>query len=1315
MPQPDHYVRQILAKLHENPGGTALISRGEPVRAGDLAASVETAAAAMHRHGIGPGSLVAVLTDPNTAATLLLRWAANLLGATVVHIRGVNAVNPDEELPLAVQREILASTRPAMLAVDPANVERARSLCAPLGAAPLVAALGPAGDAVDLTAGASSFDPQMVRDGDVAVVMFTSGSTGRPKGVSWSFRVKNEMAQAQAAHGQRVTLLITAPLTHSGGSSADDTMVTGGLVVLHHGFDPAAVLAAIGAHRISRLVLGSPQVYALAAHPDTDRTDLSSLREVFYTGSPASPERLAEAAKIFGPVLMQVYGTSETGLISLLLPHEHLDAGLRRTVGRPPAAVQVDIRDPDTGEALPTGQAGEVCVTGRWRMERYWNEPELTAAAIRDGHVRTGDIGHLDEDGYLHLHGRLADVMKVNGIKAYPDAVERALMDHPAVAQAAVFGVEDTNRVERIVAVVALRDGEHVDVATLREHVAVVLSPSHVPAEIEFRDALPVTGPGKPDRGLLRADVTAVVTRRVRAEQEARERLRAELATVEPTLVGTPSPDDPVLVELPGAVGQEIVAYARGAGTPARDVVHAAYAVVLSWLTGQDHVAFGGDDPRDGVLARVTAGDAFADLVAAVRQVRRIRDLAATSPLFDTAVLVLPEHADVRAHRPGTGTNLVVAAQPVGDGLRLAGWHRPGIDAGAVLGMLATVLRAAGADPGTPVGRLPMAAEPQRRQLLDDWSHGAPGPERQVLTALLDRPVRESPDAVAVVTATGTISYAALSGRANRLACLLRARGAAPGTLVALALPRSADLITAVLAVARTGAAFLVVDPGYPAERIAFMLSDARPVLVCTSSAAATALPADGTTLVLDDPAVRSAWERASDPAGDAPPPALTDVAYVVYTSGTTGRPKGVAVTHSGLSALTRAMVDGMDLRPGSRLLQFASPSFDAFVAELLGAFGAGSALVVAGDTALAGEALAGVLADCHVDRVLLPPVAAGSIGPDDAPAVRGMMTAGEACPADLAARWASGRHLVNAYGPTEVTVCATVSDPLTGEGTPPIGRPIAGTTTYVLGPGLQPAPPGVTGELYVAGDGVALGYLGRPGLTAARFVADPFADDGSRMYRTGDLVSWSPEGTLFFHGRRDEQVKLYGHRIELGEVEAVLSGHPAVGRAVASVRQVAPGRSQLVVHVVPADGVAPDGAELREYAAGKLPAFMVPAAVVFTDAFPVTPAGKLDRRALPEPAAATARPAAGLTTAQRAFRAIFMDLLSVPDAQADSNFFQLGGDSMLAVTLIQRARDAGYALSPREIIDHPTVAGLAAVATSVARPVEPEAQESPS
>ncbi|MEU4105496.1 class I adenylate-forming enzyme family protein [Streptomyces tanashiensis] len=503
-----HYVRQILDALGANPLNAPLICEDVPTTAGSLADSVTSAAHAMRAQGVGLDSVVAVLTNANTPATLILRWAANLLGATVVHLRGVNAVNPLDQLPLELQLDILTDVRATLVAVDADNVDRGRELCDALKTRPLLAGLGAFGpDIVDLTAApADAFDPETAETGDIAVVTYTSGSTGRPKGVSWSFAVKNDMVATSAARGVPANCLVTAPLTHSSGFAADDTVITGGLVVLQSAFDATRVLRAIGQYGITRLVLSAPQVYALTEHPAIGSTDLSTVRELFYTGSAASPDRIGKAVEVLGPVIMQVYGTSESGLISLLLPDDHRDPALRATVGRPPEGVRVTIRDTEDGRVLPPGEPGEVCVISRWSMERYWNEPELTARTVRDGWIHTGDIGHLDDAGYLHLHGRIADVIKTNGIKVYPASVERALLDHPAVAEAAVFGVEDVDRLERICAVIVATPGAAPDAEELRRHVGERLTPNHVPADIELRTALPVLALGKPDRLRLRAE-----------------------------------------------------------------------------------------------------------------------------------------------------------------------------------------------------------------------------------------------------------------------------------------------------------------------------------------------------------------------------------------------------------------------------------------------------------------------------------------------------------------------------------------------------------------------------------------------------------------------------------------------------------------------------------------------------------------------------------------------------------------------------------------------------------------------------------------
>ncbi|MBH0781861.1 AMP-binding protein, partial [Nocardia bovistercoris] len=333
-----HYVQQLLTHFDADPDRVAVVSGGVAVSAGELAEATRRAAAVMGRHGIGRSDVVAVLTEPNTAATLILRWAANLAGATAAHVRGMNAVVPDDELRVELQRALVSDFGARILAVDPANAARARKLLPEAGVRPVLAVLGSGGpDTVDLSAGSGDGVGACadVVDSDIAVITQTSGSSGLPKGVCWPFGVKNEMATSAVGRSGRTNLLITAPLTHSSGFGADDTLITGGMVVLHHGFDAAAVLRAVAEHRIGRLILGTPQVYALGEHPDRPGTDLSSLTELIYTGSPAAPLRLGEAREVFGPVLIQVYGTTETGVLTMLAPHDHDRAHTRTTVGRP--------------------------------------------------------------------------------------------------------------------------------------------------------------------------------------------------------------------------------------------------------------------------------------------------------------------------------------------------------------------------------------------------------------------------------------------------------------------------------------------------------------------------------------------------------------------------------------------------------------------------------------------------------------------------------------------------------------------------------------------------------------------------------------------------------------------------------------------------------------------------------------------------------------------------------------------------------------------------------------------------------------------
>ncbi|MCA1694910.1 MAG: amino acid adenylation domain-containing protein, partial [Actinobacteria bacterium] len=395
--------------------------------------------------------------------------------------------------------------------------------------------------------------------------------------------------------------------------------------------------------------------------------------------------------------------------------------------------------------------------------------------------------------------------------------------------------------------------------------------------------------------------------------------------------------------------------------------------------------------------------------------------------------------------------------------------------------------------------------------------------------------------------------------------------GAGPERFVALALPRSVDMIVAVVAVAKSGAAYLPVDPTYPAERIAFMLDDARPTMVLTTTEVAAGLPDTAPQLLLDEPEVVEAIGQHVNIALSIEIHPLNP-AYLIYTSGSTGRPKGVMVSHTGVGSLLATQVERLNVGPGSRVLQFASLSFDAAFWELCMGLLSGAALVVApADRLSPGEPLAELLRQHGVTHATVPPVvlAATMSGHDVLPGAT-LVVAGEACSAELVGRWSSGRRLINAYGPTESTVCATLTVPLGGTRTPPIGYPVINSRVYVLDAGLRPVPVGVAGELFIAGAGLARGYVNQPGLTAERFVANPFGEPGSRMYRTGDMVRWRADGQLDFLGRVDEQVKIRGFRIEPGEIESVLTSHSRVAQAAVIAREDEPGRKRLVGYVVP-------------------------------------------------------------------------------------------------------------------------------------------------
>ncbi|MEU7644641.1 non-ribosomal peptide synthetase [Streptomyces huasconensis] len=629
--------------------------------------------------------------------------------------------------------------------------------------------------------------------------------------------------------------------------------------------------------------------------------------------------------------------------------------------------------------------------------------------------------------------------------------------------------------------------------------------------------------------------------------------------------------------------------------------------------------------------------------------------------------------------------------------------------AASLAGQLLHTLDVLAASDGTArLDDLDVLPPAQRDRLLRGPARPATGPvPAATLPALVEAAVDRWPAAPAIealdalAPGGGPLTFAEAEDRANRLAHRLIARGTGPGDLVALLLPRSADMVLAQLAVTKAGAAFLPVDPAYPKERIALMLGDAAPALTLDAQEVADLLAAAPDDLPGHRP-TDADRTRPLDP---------DDPAYVIYTSGSTGTPKGVVVTHRGLAAFSSAEAAHYQVGAGDRVLAFATPSFDACVLELCASLPHGARLVVPRPGPLLGAELADVLRAGRITHTLLPPAALATL-PSDTPGtlpdLKTLIVGADACGPELVARWAPHHRMVNSYGPTEATVVATWSAPLTADGTaPPIGRPLPATGAYVLDARLRPVPDGVTGELWLSGPALARGYLGRPGLTAARFTADPFGPPGTRMYRTGDLVRRDSAGELHYQGRTDHQLKLRGHRIEAGEVEAALVRHPGVLDAVVTVREDEPGLPRLVAHLLTApDAEPPVPAELRELAARSLPGYMVPSAFVVLDRFPLTENGKTDRAALPAPAPAEeqdrerarerAAYVAPRTPTEEAVAAIWEEALRTT-VGAEDDYFLLGGDSLRALLIASRANDAfAVTLTPRDVLVSRTVAALA-------------------
>jgi amino acid adenylation domain-containing protein len=612
------------------------------------------------------------------------------------------------------------------------------------------------------------------------------------------------------------------------------------------------------------------------------------------------------------------------------------------------------------------------------------------------------------------------------------------------------------------------------------------------------------------------------------------------------------------------------------------------------------------------------------------------------------------------------------------------------------------LLRAMVAGEQQPVERLDWLGEAERLRLVSEWNAtGAESARGPCIHSMIEAHAAATPHATALVQEAQAISYQALNTQANRLAHYLRDCGVGPDVRVALCAQRRAPLIVGMLAVLKAGGAFVPLDPTYPGERLAFLLADSDPMVLLADAAGAKALRhLDLVCIRLDDGASAWADQPTDDPRPEDVELAGSHLAYVIYTSGSTGQPKGVMVEHRGVCNLAQAQVETLCVEPDSRVLQFASISFDASVFEMVSALTRGACLVLPEPgTMLAGQALLDTVRRHGITHATLPPAVLAAL-PEGArlDGVGTLVVAGEACPASVVDRFAPGRRFINAYGPTETTVWASWALCRAGEGAPSIGKPIANTRLYLLDAHGAPVPIGVAGELYIGGDGVARGYLNRPELTAERFLDDPF--HGGRMYRTGDLARRRPDGNIDFLGRNDFQLKIHGFRIEPGEIEARLRLQPGIREAAVLAREHAPGEERLVAYCV-CDG-AFDAAALRAQLARTLPEHMIPAAFVSLEHLPLTPNGKLDRQALPAPdvAAGALRPyEAPLGETESILAELWRELLRLERVGRHDDFFQLGGHSLLAVTMIDRMRQAGLSVDVRALFIAPTLQAFAAAA----------------